>query len=213
MRRLSSMLLVVVLVLAGEVVGAPGCSAQARGTVEFTPVGDFYFPTQALQPLGSYCYLGFGTVLDPCPQPPPATHLALAAGGRVTAWLTRRVAVEGSLEYSPSTRSDNLIAGNMRVLIGLTRAGTTWWYLTGGPAFVSHTVTSSFGGVVGGGAHLRLGARLAMRAEFEEYRTVSAPPYSIRDYPQWDFFSSLGLSFALKDTDRKRGEARAAPEP
>jgi hypothetical protein len=146
----------------------------------------------------------------PCPYyeyPTPGSpeqHSAVAFGGRVTAWVAKRVAVEGSLLYSPSSvtgstsgQSSTMIASDVRVLVG-TRGRDAWAYLLAGPAFVarfgdayaSATGSGRLGGVVGLGADLRVGRSLGIRAEAEQYL------YSFQGYHQQDFILSVGLSVA-----------------
>jgi hypothetical protein len=166
--------------------------------VELSPVVAAYFPTAAFQ---GACFEG------PCPL---KKYVAIAFGGRVTAWVSRRLAVEGSVEQSPSTREDNIVAGSVRMLLRLTHVGTTWGYVVAGPALVYHRVgagTTRLGGVVGGGAHVGLARRVAIQAGLEEYRS------SLLGEPRWDLFSSLGLSIVLGGADRKTVETRAVPSP
>ena len=161
---------------------AAPCLAQAPGTWEITLSGGLYIPGDLFQPSGA-CF-GSDPALSPCPLPP--THSVFAGGGRVTAWVSKRIAIEGAVEYSTSTAADDITAGNVRVLFGLAHTGKTWWYLTSGPAVVSHTGRGGnvgFGGVLGGGAHIGVTPRLALRAEFEEYLSY-ANGESYRD-PFW----------------------------
>lgn len=170
--------------------GAP-CVAQAPGKWEITLSGGLYIPGDLFQPSGG-CF-GHDPSLPPCPATQPPTHSVFAGGGRVTAWVSRRIAVEGAVEYSTSTEADDITAANVRLLFGLAHTGKTWWYLTGGPAVVSHTGrggNSGFGGVLGGGAHIGFAPRLALRVEFEEYLSY-ANGESYRD-PFW----LVGVSIA-----------------
>jgi hypothetical protein len=143
-----------------------------------------YFPTSEFQ--ATTCHL--------VPPPCSATRqIAVALGGRVTTWVTNRIALDGSLWYSPSTRTDNFVAPNLRVLLGLIRGRGTLVYVAGGAAFVSHTHGASNGAVVGGGAHLHVVPSLAVRAEFEQYF------FSYRGSPERDRVVSLGLSVDIPD--------------
>jgi hypothetical protein len=191
-----------VLWLAISIFAALRCSAQARGTVEFSPVVGAYFPTSQFQ---SVCFSD-----GPNRQPigcPTAQTTALALGGRVTAWASKRIAVEGSLWHSPSTPTDDIVTGDVRILLSFFGRNGSWAYMVGGPAFASHEHGGGFAGVVGAGAHFRVAPRLAIRAEFEEYLS------SLEGHSQWDHFLSLGVSVVLRNMDRKGGETSATPAP
>jgi hypothetical protein len=180
-----------VLWLAVSGLAAPPCSAQVTGTLEFSPVVGTYVARSQL-PYG--CYSLSVSVCSPVQQ-----RTAIAVGGRMAAWITKRIAVEGSLWYSPSSPAD-VVATSMRVLLRLTGGARTWVYVVGGPAFVGlrgYTYAGSTGGldrggVVGIGGHFRVARSLALRAEVEQYR------YSFQTYRQQDFFLSLGLSVASR---------------
>jgi hypothetical protein len=185
------------LCLAVAIFAAPRCSAQGRRTVELSSVLGTYRATQTFQ-AGS-CYVG------PCAVPPPIHQNAIMLGGRVTRWVNNRIAVEGSLERSSSTAVDNLVAGNVRALVGLARGGRTLWYVACGPALVLHTGTTRIGTVIGTGAHLQIASRLAIRADLEDYWS------SVGGIAQWDLFSALGLSVALGGAG-SRGGVPSVPE-
>jgi hypothetical protein len=189
------------------VLAAPQCSAQVRGTVEVSPIMGVYLPSGQLppEPSACRCIKGAPCSCDPTPQP-REQHSAIALGGRMTGWVNQRIAVEGSLWYSPSPITGPttggpaaIMTGNVRVLVRTGGAGT-WAYLVGGPTFVGRfgdaygagTGTGRFGGVVGVGAHLRVARALAVRAEVEDYL------YSVQRYHQQGFSLSLGLSVASR---------------
>ena len=191
----------------GAIVAAPRAAAQVRVTL--SPVVGVYLPNGRLpaEPApvrlcakgvpGCY-YNDFPTLGS------PELHSAVALGGRVTGWVNKRVAVEGSLWYSSSSvtgstsgGSSTIVASDLRVLVG-TRGRDAWAYLLAGPAFIarfgdayaSATGSGRLGGVVGLGADLRVARSLGIRAEAEQYL------YSFQGYHQQDFVLSVGLSVA-----------------
>jgi hypothetical protein len=183
--------------LAVAVLAAPRCVAQSRGTLEFSPVVGAYLPHSQLYRTGG-CFVlepGFGG----CPR---EANTAFAFGGRVTAWLDNRIAIEGSLWHAPATSGDDVLAGNVRVLWGVIGGGNMRAYVVVGPAFVHAAQhTTGLGGVIGAGAHLHVAPGIAIRTEIEEYRSSQGyPGYSVD--PQWDLMMSLGLSFAFQRSDR-----------
>jgi len=198
-----------ILWFAVSILAAPPGSAQKRGTVELSPVAAIHIPTRTIR---GGCFPGFlrgpdGQLIAPSCEPSP-THVA-AVGGRATVWRNERIGIEGSLWRSPGSTVDNFVAGDVRVVVNLFGRNGTWAYFVGGPAFVSHTgVQSTFGGVVGGGAHLRLAPRLAIRPELAGFVTPPAP--ATRGGPDWDLMWSLGLSIALGSIPRTGSEAASS---
>jgi hypothetical protein len=163
-------------------------SAQTRGTLKFTLSEGVYHPPAAFQ---AGCYVG------PCLR----TSHAVAYGAGVTGWVGKRVAVEGSLRYSPSTGIDDLLVGDIRLLVGLVHAGRTLWYVGGGPAYVSHA-NGGVHGVFGGGVEVGVFSRVAIRAEFEDY--VSSRRHSVIQ----DRFLSLGASITVRAGALPRAQTR-----
>jgi hypothetical protein len=186
------------------------------GTVEFSPVVGAYVPHGS--PVSES--LGCLTIGDMSCRASRRQNIAIAVGGRATAWVNRWIALEGSVWYAASpvtadtstTRSGRfllhqtydaparVVAGNVRVLVSLVRGAGAWAYVVGGPAFVgrfgdayaAETGMTRVGGVVGVGAHLRLARSVALRAEVEDYL------YSVQGYHQQDFILSVGLSLASR---------------
>jgi hypothetical protein len=81
--------------IAVALLAAPRCSAQARGTVEFSPVLGVYLPSGRFTAVqigcGGKCYIqGHGRT----------RNSAVAFGGRMSAWVSERMAVDGSPWYS-----------------------------------------------------------------------------------------------------------------
>ena len=201
----------IVLCLATALLAAPRCQAQVRGTVSLsTPVG-VYIPTASLPPRFAHC------LPEVICRISRQQSSAVVLGGRVTAWFNPRLALEGSVLYSPSPVATEftssfpngallaretsqataaVVATSVRVLVSPVPVTRLWVYMVGGPAFVSRSGdaysdwsgTTRFGGVVGAGAHLRVARSLALRAELEQYL------YSLDGHHQRDVYLSLGLS-------------------
>jgi hypothetical protein len=194
----SGLTLLVVLWFAAAVFAAPRCIAQSRGTFEFSPVVGAYIPhSQLYQPPSMWCgEMG----PEVCAR---GANTAFAVGGRVTAWLDKRIAIEGSLWHAPvpGTSSDEVLAGHVRMLWGVIGGGNMRAYVVGGPAFVHRAQqTTGLAGVIGAGAHFRVASGIAIRTEIEEYRSSQGDPAA--PVPQWDLMISLGLSFAFQRSDR-----------
>jgi len=113
----------------------------------------------------------------------------------VTAWVNQRIGIDASLRYTPGRPTHDLVAASVGMQWRLVGGLDSWAYVVGGPAFISNqdggNVDVGVGGVVGGGAHVRVARRLAIRAEFDGFVT------SQRYGTQWDPFLSLGLSIAV----------------
>lgn len=198
---------------AVALLAAPRCSAQARGTIEFSPVVGVYLPSGRLPavPPNPICLMKGVPVpyLEDydaaCKPTPPSRTSAVRVGGRLSVWMSQRMAVDGSLWYSPSSVTGPnggpaaVVVGDVRLLVK-TRGSGSWAYLVAGPAFVGQLGDTSgtdagmghFGGVVGVGAHLRVASALALRAEVEDY------VYSIESYQHHDFALSVSLSLASR---------------
>jgi len=211
--RLTQHVPAVVLWLALAILTPPPCSAQVKGTVELSSMVGIYRPSAQsfttpsifLCPKGALC---------PNVSAQDHPHSAIVFGGRVTGWISERVALEGSMSYShgfvstPTTPARaSIVTTDVRVLVS-TRGTRTWAYLAGGPAMVGRfgdafTTSTGRGGVVGVGAHLRVVRSLALRAEVEDYL------YSLDGNPQQDVSLSLGLSFTSRigsaETPRAEG--------
>jgi hypothetical protein len=195
------------VVVAATVIVAQRGVTQQRGTVELSLVVGNYFPTQNYEP-GACAHFHFDNfvIQEPCEIYGSPRQRTFAPGGRVTAWVADWVALEGTVEYSGSTVIDDVWAASVRTLLTFLRTGSMSFYLALGPAMVSHdgvttfTTTEQFtprwGGVLGGGAHLRASPRFAFRADFEEYLTANG------GVVQNDAFVSFGVSFAPGRTEK-----------
>ena len=199
---------VVVVGLTGAMLVAPHCMAQQRGTVEIAAIVGNYFPSDAFDSQQQHsCFL---SSCGPGVPPDAVKQRSFAPGGRITAWLRRRLAVEATGEYSSSTSVDDIFAASLRGVFALVRAGATAVYLAGGPAAVFHNVAtwaphptyddpytlqwmshSAAGGVVGAGLHIRTSPALALRADYEEYFS------SLDGKTQRDPFFSFGVSLRI----------------
>ena len=145
----------------------------------------------------------------------PTKHAsAPVVGGRVTGWLSTRVAVEGSVGYAASgvlRLPAHVVTGGVSMLVSVKpRSATASGYFTGGvgaaahggdayPPYLLHT--TGWGFVVGLGARLRAGPSLAIRAALEDYLYNFSPHLSsgVQGGPtgtlfQNDLVFSLGLS-------------------
>jgi len=125
------------------------CSAQVR--VDVTPFFGSYLPTSDLFPVG--------TLPNNASPSRLRQNAGLAVGGRVTAWLTNRFAIDGSYGYSGSGAEqaeyvyDNLLSdyivtatttGHISIvsarllLVVVGSPSRAALYLLGGPAYVGH---------------------------------------------------------------------------
>ncbi len=206
---------VIVLVLgttAGSLAITPRSSAQVR--FEFTPFGGLYLPT-------SKVIDQFSTACNCQVSGKQKTNFSL--GGRIAAWVSDRLAVEGSFGYSGSgvsitaagfgsaDTSANILTGSARLLIGLgPRALNTLFYLSGGLGLVAHggaaytgaSGTTRVGAIAGVGARLKVAPSLAVRAELEDYLysaqfSASSGGGQTNSKFQNDLVLSLGLAIPL----------------
>lgn len=185
--------------------------AQAR--FEFTPFAGLYLPTadviDEFDPT-------FGQVM--------VRHkTAFAFGSRIGLWVSRRVALEGALAYSPSgieaevegagtaDTTANVLTWSAHVLFALGQPGAnTSFFLTGGFGFVSHggdgwdeaDATTHVGPIVGVSVRFKVTPSLALRLDAED-RLYSAkfkdPDSSFETDSKFqnDLSLSLGLSVPL----------------
>lgn len=187
----------------------PGlCSAQGRGTVQITPVGGPYGSTVIVGSQICYVY-----------EPPPTAACSTTSkysplfGARLTFWLARSFAVEGS--YVGSAQSfDNPWFGSIRGIATFAPASRLRAYAVGGlalvgfhaerdgPKFLSTFLSweppdvgygSMIGGVLGVGTYFQIAPWLGLRAEFERYLYSEDKLSGHRSG-----FMTLGLSYALR---------------
>jgi hypothetical protein len=152
---------------------------------------------------------------------PVKQETAPVMGGRVTDWLSTRVAVEGSFGYAPSGvpvqgRSAYIMTGGVSLLVSVKpRASGASVYFTGGVGAVAHggdwyvamLGTTGWGPVVGVGARLRAGPSLAIRAGLEDYLYNFSPhdPPGVFGGPTGtQFQNDLVLSLGLSVSSRRR---------
>ena len=150
---------------------------------------------------------------------PVKQETAPVVGGRVTDWLSERVAVEGSFGYAPSGvrvpgRSAYIMTGGVSLLVSVKpHAAAASVYFTGGVGAVAHRGvwysyllgTTGWGPVVGVGGRLRAGRSLVIRAGLEDHLYNFSPhvppgwfggPTGATQF-QNDLVFSLGLSVSV----------------
>ena len=142
-------------------------------------------------------YLPLGSMLQAIPPSPGfagsgstvTQRTSLAWGGHVTAWLSHRVGLEGTLSYAPSgvnmTCGDpNGCARDGRVLVGSVKVVMPLAFATilravhvsggigvvdhGGPAYKSVARTTSAAPTVGAGVALRVAGSTLLRVDAED---------------------------------------------
>jgi hypothetical protein len=188
---------------AGALVLAGPTSAQQRRPVEFAPALGFYSPNGDL-PLGVVPAI---CVVNPFLPDSPDNCLpfykkakpAAAFGGRVTAWLNRRAALEGSLWYSPSgvkgfvvtpfDGSSDIVFADLRLAVDLAPHATTSFILLSGPAIVRRESFTRIGGGIGAALDIRRAGSFALRPEIDVHR------YSIQGHYQQDVIASVSARF------------------
>jgi len=174
------------LVAFGLAVGVTPCAGQ----FEVTAYGGGYAPTADVMSGAGFACIVPEIVQWPCGSP-VKQQTAPVVGGRVTDWLSTRVAVEGSIGYAPSGvrvpgRSSHIMTGGLWLLVSVKpRASGASVYFTGGVGAVAHggdwyatmLGTTGWGPVVGVGARFRGGPTLAIRAGLEDYLYTFSPHY------------------------------------
>ena len=194
------------LVAFGVAVATTPCAGQ----VEVTAYGGSYAPT-------ADAISGFSNAFT-FPAQPYAAKQATSplVGGRVTEWLSRRLAVEGSVGYASSDLSGTsayVVTGGVTLLLSVKpRAAGASVYVTGGVGAVAHgghayldlVGTTGWSPVVGVGARLRAGPSLAIRAGLEDYLFNFSPHVRpslgggpTRSQLQNDLVFSLGCSVSV----------------
>jgi len=107
----------------------------------------------------------------------PNAQRTFAVGGRWTAWLGKRGAIEGAFWYSPSDPG-TVVMGSMRAVVSLApQARTMSVILMGGPALIHRSgfVTglledpTAFGGVLGIGLDMHPGHSVGVRAQIDDH--------------------------------------------
>lgn len=142
-------------------------------------------------------YLPLGAMLQAWPPSPGFSgsgqtvtqRTSLALGGHVTAWLSHRVGLEGTLSYAPSgvnmtcgdpngcARDGRVLVGSVRVVMPLTFVGILRAVHVGGgigvvdhggPAYKSVSGTTSAAPTVGAGVALRVAGSTLLRVDAED---------------------------------------------
>lgn len=203
MKSILAFLLLILLV-------ATPSSAQSPGMVEFTPVAGPYNSKQSEQsgPVFPGCVRVKGAPTPTCYSPiVPGAKTAPLLGGRVTVWLSRAFAVEGSLLGSPQA-FDRPVFTSVRGVLSFAPHSRLWAYALAGPALV-HSADgpgTDLGGVLGLGAHFRVAQSLSLRAEVERYigATDQLDAHN-------NVFLTLGLSVGIRHGNRNEEPSIVAP--
>ena len=188
----------VALAAAAMILLACPIRAQGHRKVEIALALGAYVPGGSLADLFADLFAcGYPkSITTTCEIPHLKQDRAVAVGGRVTAWLGKRGAIEGSFWYAPSgltdtTRytpsspqgsgggeNDNVVVISLRAVVTVVapvRAMSV--FLMGGPAVVRRagaawaytSKTTSKGGMLGVGLDIHPGHGLAFRAAIENY--------------------------------------------
>jgi len=198
------------LLLSAATLAAP-CAGQV--SVEFVPVAGVYAPTSHI--IDSFSFSP-GDAKGEVRQ-----RTSSVLGARVTTWLTSRVGIDLSVDYSGGGATSMLfsppLTGHVtttsaRVLVGVTpRTVPVSLSIAAGPARIVHggaaysnvwLGNTSWGTVVGAVGRFRLTRALALRADIDDYiyrfsGTQSPPPLvsAVRGPPmQHDLVCSLGFA-------------------
>jgi hypothetical protein len=167
-------------------------SAQTHSRFEFAPAFGAYLPTHRLPagPGNDFTpYAGGCPVIKP--DPPPAClpmvyehqTSSVAVGGRLTAWFSKRGALEGSFYWVPSAVAGvfdgpaHLLVGGVNLVANVApRRSRASLLLSGGPvvihrageAYVNVRGTTSPGGMLGIGVDVRT-VGVGLRAQLGDY--------------------------------------------
>jgi hypothetical protein len=178
------------LATAAAIAIAHQASAQAHRRLEIAAALGTYVPMNQLPvgPGNMFAETAICLGHDPLGLCPPGPSLqqkqALAIGGRVTSWLSRRSAIEGTFWYSPSgvtqtyRSAGKIVIADVRFVLSLApQASTMSVLLLGGPAviqrfgdaYVDVKGTTSPGGAIGIGLDIHPGHGYSFRAEIGDY--------------------------------------------
>jgi hypothetical protein len=115
------------------VLAAPRCFAQVRGTVELSPIVGMYLPSAQLPPVppDPVCFVKgiphpYGLRCTPSVQ---RQSSVVALGASVATWVNRRIAIDGSVRYAPSSVPGEcggpagVVASDVRFLVSTRGAG------------------------------------------------------------------------------------------
>jgi Outer membrane protein beta-barrel domain len=175
-------------------------SAQAQGSVSFTPYGGIYVPTQN----------SFSTVGADIKR-----NNSFVGGARLTLWGKSPLGLEFSAGYAPASvdfagtiinesRDTKVFVGNLRLMLGVSPATSGFGlYVGAGPAVVRqgndvtdpNASTTDFAGNIGAGLRLPIGGSAAIRFDAEDY-LYNGNFDGSNDF-QNDLVLSAGLSIGL----------------
>jgi hypothetical protein len=212
-----------VKVLVATSVVAQPASAQAHRRLEIAPALGVYVPSGGV-PLP--VQLGCPRVeFIPCEFPSFKEARTVAIGGRVTAWLGTRTAIEGSVLYGSSRVTDltrytgpdpwqlgaqgNVVLTSLRAVLNVApRIPAMSVLLMAGPAVIHRfgdgwsewwKGPTSLGGAVGIGFDIHPGHGLGFRAAIEDYiysfDSLHPSAYSSEFHHDFVFSLSMGPSF------------------
>jgi hypothetical protein len=202
------------LCLALVIAAIPGpLAGQVR--VEFSPqVGVFTAATDLPDDLDASC--GCSATLK------QATSFAL--GGRLSLWLTSRLAIEGNVQYSSSrllarpksitlpSDDAHVLASSARILLSVLPGSLPLsFHLSGGGGVVSHggkaydgvRGTNDFGVAAGAGFRFPISETVSLRADVDGYHYTAQfydnVGHSTPSRSQTDIWISIGLTGAWGD--------------
>jgi hypothetical protein len=227
----------VALTTLGTIALAHPTNAHAQRRIEIAPALGAYVPTHHL-PLGPGDIFFVGGACrgggPPCPPAVPESQTrTVAVGGRVTAWLSNRAAIETSFRYAASgvkfvsatpelvdstvVQRGTIIVADLRLLLALApQARSKSLIFMGGPAVIRRSGdvyadvrgTTSPGGVLGVGLDIHPGHRVGLRAQIDDYLyTVKFASGTGPEVGSWRFQQDVVLSLSLNPF-RQRGERR-----
>jgi hypothetical protein len=193
--------------VAAILASAPPCSAQ--GQVDVTPVVGLYMGSD----LFKVNYGDFGSGVE-------AQNDALVLGARVTAWASKRLAVEFSYGHWRSdlsnSASGSVTTASLGLLVTLTSRDSASFFISGGLSsiklggaaygglFAVAPAQTNWGALVGVGGRVTFSPALALRVEVEDHLYTLTGLASTSSHEHALVFS-LGLSVALRySTDPPR---------
>ena len=200
------------LATAAAIALAHPASAQARRKVEIAPALGAYAPTGRLPIFRGTTHVCYGDANGGCRPNVLSAKATVAVGGRVTAWLSNRAAIEGSFWYAPSgvtgfvqgdvDGAGSIVMADLRLVLNLVPHAPMSALLMAGPAVIQRF--SDFGKptAVGGAVGIALdvhpmrsgwmkslpgGGRFGFRPAIEDHL------YALGGKFQQDFVFSLSI--------------------
>lgn len=206
------------LTAAAAIFLAHPTSAQAHRRLELAVTLGAYVPTRHL-PIGPWSDFSSIACIDVCETPTERQRRATALGGRVTAWLGTRGAIEGSFWYAPSGVTGwervrgNIDLASVHLVLSLApRAPTVSPLLLAGPAVIHRSGdaytdvrgTTSPGGALGMGVGIHPGRRVACRVQVEDYLyRVKFASRTVPGVSEWEFQHDFVFSLSVSPVGRR----------